>query len=166
MKKEVYIFGGLALVGVTLATLIVLKKKGKISLPGSEWVKPVEGKLTSPVGVRVDPVTGLKTETHNGQDIAVPIGTSVKAPKAGVIKSTTPTDAGGNQVIMVHNNGWFSGFAHLSKALVKPGQVVKQGEAIALSGNTGSHTTGAHLHYTMKDAKGQLLDPRNYVYKS
>ncbi len=164
MNKNYYIYGGIALVGVTLTILIIREKQGNGSLLAKEWIKPVDGRLTSPVGMRVDPVTKKQNVSHNGQDIAVPIGTKVKAPRDGEILNTNSSDAGGNQVVMVHNNGWFSGFAHLSKVLVSAGQKVKQGEIIALSGNTGRHTTGAHLHYTMKDEKGNTLDPRKYVY--
>lgn len=164
MKTTYYIYGGMLVAGITLTILIVRHHRTGAVILGPSWLKPVEGRLTSPVGLRVDPVTGKQNASHNGQDIAVPIGTEVKAPRAGEIKSTTPSTEGGNQVIMVHNNGWFSGFAHLSKVLVKPGQKVKQGEVIALSGNTGARTTGAHLHYTLKDEKGTILDPRKYVY--
>lgn len=167
MKKEHAIIGGIAVVGIVLTFLIIKKTFGKKiakSLDIGDWMKPVEGKLTSGFGLRKDPLNPSKTEGHNGQDIAVPMGTPVRAPAAGTIKNTTPTTEGGKQVIMVHDNGWFTGYAHLSEVLVKPGQKVKKGDIIAHSGNSGAHTTGAHLHFTMTDPKGVKVDPKKYVY--
>ncbi len=52
----------------------------------------------------------------------------------------------GKYIVIRHDNGYVTRYLHLSKALVKPGERVKMGEEIALSGNTG-RTTGPHLHY-------------------
>ncbi len=164
MKKEYLIFGGLALVGLTLTVLIVRAKKGTLSV-GSAWLKPVEGPLTSGFGKRKDPTNPTATQDHNGQDIAVPTGTPVKAPRNGVVMNTTPTTGGGNQIVLQHDNGWFTGYAHLSKVLVTKGQKVKKGQIIALSGATGAHVTGPHLHFTLTDEKGNKIDPKLYVYK-
>jgi murein DD-endopeptidase MepM/ murein hydrolase activator NlpD len=169
MKKEHAILGGIAVVGIVITFLIIKKTFGKKiakSMDMGDWMKPVEGKLTSGFGLRKDPLNPSKTQGHNGQDIAVPMGTPVKAPLAGTIKNTTPTDAGGKQVVMLHDNGWFTGYAHLSEVLVKPGQKVKKGEVIAYSGNSGAHTSGAHLHFTMTDPKGIKVDPKKYVYRA
>lgn len=170
MKKEHVIIGALVGVGIFLTYLIMRKPANKKPAANgsdiSSWIKPVVGKLTSGFGLRKDPLNPSKSEGHNGQDIAVPIGTAVKAPASGNIKSTSPTLEGGNQVVMVHDNGWFTGYAHLSQVLVKPGQKVKQGDVIAKSGNSGAHTTGAHLHFTMTDPKGVKVDPKKYVYAS
>lgn len=168
MKLDYIVYGGLGLVGITATVLLVrhFRKTGTGSSSGpTTWIKPVEGPLTSGVGQRVDPVSKKTIQTHNGQDIAVSVGTPVKAPADGTITSTTASEAGGNQIVMVHNNGWFTGYAHLSQVKVFKGQKVKQGQVIALSGATGAHITGPHLHFTMKDAKGTTLDPKKYVYK-
>lgn len=165
MKNNAYIYGGLALAGAALTIALIHyfnQKKGS----DSGWIKPAEGRLTSPVGIRIDPLTGNKIESHNGQDIALVMNTPIRDARDGMVISTTPTTAGGNQVIVQHNNGWRTGYAHLNSVVVKTGQHVKQGDIIAYSGNTGSHTTGPHLHFTMKDAQGNTLDPRDYVYTS
>ena len=164
MKTEHIVYGSLAVVGTISAILLIrhFTKSGEIII--TTWIKPVEGKLTSGVGKRIDPVSGKTVQTHNGQDIAVPIGTPVKAPADATVSSTASNDAGGKQIVLVHKNGWFTGYAHLSDVKVQKGQTVKQGQVIALSGNTGARTTGPHLHFTMKDEKGTTLDPKKYVY--
>lgn len=167
MKKQYLIIGGLGITAIVL-TYLLLKKSHPKKLQNSDkdWIKPISnGRLTSPFGYRNDPTSPTKKQLHNGQDIAVPIGTAVVAPMAGTIKSTSPTEGGGNQVVMVHDNGWFTGYAHLSKVAVKVGQKVKQGQIIAYSGNTGKHTTGPHLHFTLTDPKGNKVDPTKYIYK-
>lgn len=168
MKKEKVIIGSIAVIGVVIAFLIIKKSFGKkiaSSIDMGDWMKPVEGRLTSGFGLRKDPLNKSKSEGHNGQDIAVPMGTPVKAPMAGTIKTTAPNIAAGKQIVMVHDNGWFTGYAHLSEVLVKPGQKVKKGEVIAYSGNSGAHTTGAHLHFTMTTPQGVKVDPKKIVYK-
>jgi murein DD-endopeptidase MepM/ murein hydrolase activator NlpD len=164
MSKSALIYGGLTLVGVTLLVLII-KKSGATN----KWIKPVSGPLTSGFGLRKDPLNPSVTQGHNGQDIAVPTGTPVKAPLDGTVVSTASSVDGGNQVILLHQNkgpynNWKSGYAHLSKVLVKTGQKVKKGDTIALSGSTGAHTTGPHLHFTLSDANNVKVDPKKYVY--
>ena len=129
----------------------------------NQWIKPVDGPLTSGFGMRKHPVTG-ESKLHNGQDIGVGIGTKVFAPRNGTVHNTTPTADGGNQIVIIHDNGWFTGYAHLSKLYVKPGQKVKQGDLIALTGNTGQ-STGPHLHFTLTNPKGEKIDPKIYIYK-
>jgi murein DD-endopeptidase MepM/ murein hydrolase activator NlpD len=168
-KKEQIIFGGILITGVVITFLILKKSFGKkigTFIENKKWIKPVEGKLTSGFGMRVNPVNPSKSQGHNGQDIAVPIGTPIKSPASGRIANTTPTTGGGIQIVIQHDNGWFTGYAHLSKLLVKTGQKVKQGQIIALSGNTGAHTTGPHLHFTITNPKGIKVDPKKIIYTS
>ncbi len=167
-NRDKIILGGLLVTGVVVSFLLIKKFGGKKinrAIGGDTWMPPVNGRFTSPFGGRIDPVT-RKPAGHNGQDIAVPIGTMVKAPMAGEIVSTASSVEGGNQVVMQHTNGYFTGYAHLSKVLVKKGQHVRQGEVIALSGNTGKHTTGAHLHLTLTDPKGVKIDPKPIIFKN
>jgi murein DD-endopeptidase MepM/ murein hydrolase activator NlpD len=167
-RQQQIVLGGLAVVGVVLAFLVIKKtfgKKLKASLDNG-WMPPVTGRFTSGFGLRKDPLNTSKEQVHNGQDVAVPIGTAVKSPMSGVVKSTTSTEGGGNQVIILHDNGWFTGYAHLSKVNVNVGQKVSQGQVIALSGNTGAHTTAPHVHVTMTNPQGVKVDPKKYLYKN
>lgn len=117
---------------------------------------PVKGKITSKYGNRIHPVTGVK-KFHNGIDIAAPTGTHVLAPASGKVINRYYNSTGGNQLIIKHDNGFQTGYAHLHKIHVSVGDRVEQGELIAEVGNTGA-STGAHLHLTMRK-NGVLVDP-------
>ena len=98
---------------------------------------------------------------HTGVDYAVPEGTDVLAVADGVIENANWGKAYGTQLVQKLEGGWFI-YAHLSKALVKPGDKVSAGQVIAKSGNTGN-STGAHLHVELRTkprwSAGTDLDP-------
>jgi len=117
----------------------------KISLPAS-------GKITSSFGLRTDPIDG-KLRHHNGIDIAVPEGTEIKPVLSGKVVYSGYSNGYGNCVIVEHENGIQTIYAHNSKNLVKVGDTVTADTVIALSGSTG-RTTGPHLHFEVrKDGK-------------
>jgi murein DD-endopeptidase len=94
---------------------------------------------------RKNPVTG-RVMPHNGVDFPVHVGTKVVATGDGVIVKAARSPSTGIYIVLRNSSRYSSVYMHLSKALVKPGQKVTMGQAIALSGNTG-RTTGPHLHY-------------------
>lgn len=95
---------------------------------------------------RLNPVTGRVTP-HRGVDFAVPIGTPVLATGDGeVVVANSRVGAAGKYVAIRHGHQYMTRYMHLSRVLVKPGQKVKRGDRIALSGNTG-RSTGPHLHF-------------------
>lgn len=95
---------------------------------------------------RLNPVTG-KIAPHRGVDFAVPIGTPVLSVGDGeVIRVNKNGGSGGNYVAIRHGRQYMTRYMHLSRILVNPGQKIKRGQRIALSGNTG-RSTGPHLHY-------------------
>lgn len=96
---------------------------------------------------RLNPVTG-RIAPHRGVDFAVPVGTPVLAVGDGEVVTVKNGGAAGNYVAIRHGRQYMTRYMHLRKALVKPGQKVKRGDRIALSGNTG-RSTGPHLHYEM-----------------
>lgn len=124
----------------------------------AKFIKPTGGKITSRFGYRTDPKTKEKKQFHNGVDFAVPVGTKIIAPADGFVAGSGTNDMGGLQLFISHPGGYVSGFAHLSKVLVSPGVKVLQGQPVALSGNSGAHTTGPHLHYTLKK-NGKHINP-------
>jgi len=80
----------------------------------------------------------LTYDSHNGTDLAIPPGTRVVAPAGAlVVRVSTEFHRGGLKVFLDHGDGLLTGYAHLSRALVAPGQVVARGDAIALSGMSG-----------------------------
>ncbi|MDX7988064.1 murein DD-endopeptidase MepM [Xenorhabdus sp. 12] len=94
---------------------------------------------------RVNPVTGRVT-AHRGVDFAMPVGTPVLAVGDGEVIVSKFDGAAGNFIAIRHGRQYTTRYMHLRKLLVKPGQKVKRGERIALSGNTG-RSTGPHLHF-------------------
>lgn len=95
---------------------------------------------------RKNPVTG-RIAPHKGVDFSMPIGTPIIAPADGVVvKVSYQAGGAGRYVMLRHGREYQTVYMHLSRSLVKPGQSVKKGQRIALSGNTG-RSTGPHLHY-------------------
>lgn len=110
-----------------------------------ETLLPVNGPITSGVGMRIDPFDG-SWRHHNGIDIAVPEGTPVKAVADGTILYAGLRSGYGWTVIVEHDNGMISLYAHNSRITADIGQGVKKGEAVALAGSSG-RSTGPHVHF-------------------
>ncbi|HEY6942956.1 M23 family metallopeptidase [Dokdonella sp.] len=113
---------------------------------------PVDGRISGRFGnQRIYVVDGrdVPKSPHSGMDIAVPEGTPVKAPAAGVVTFADPgLYLTGGTVLIDHGHGVSSNFLHLSRIDVKLGQRVAQGDVIGAAGMTG-RATGPHLHWGM-----------------
>ena len=108
---------------------------------------PVEnGVITSGVGLRVDPFGSGKLVYHRGIDIAVPVGTPVRATRKGQIVFAGPRSGYGSTVIVEHANGDRTLYGHNSVVRVQLGDLVDSGTVVAFSGNTG-RSTGPHVHF-------------------
>lgn len=96
---------------------------------------------------------------HNGLDMGASVGTPIKAPLTGTVRSVGNTDSvpgcysWGQWLLIDHPNGLSSMFAHLSQTSVQPGQKINTGEIVGYVGNTG-YSTGPHLHYTLYVSEG------------
>jgi murein DD-endopeptidase MepM/ murein hydrolase activator NlpD len=99
---------------------------------------------------------------HTGLDISVPIGTPILALADGTVTNVWTNTTDGNAVGITYGNGYYSGYAHLSKIFVKEKDVVTKGQNIGLSGDSGN-ATGPTLHITIKDATGKLIDPLTVI---
>ncbi len=106
---------------------------------------PVQGPVGSGFGFRSDPFTG-RAALHTGLDFPADVGTPVQSAAGGMVVATEPHPAYGNLVEIDHGNGLLTRYAHLSKLLVKSGDLVKRGQVVALVGNSG-RSTGPHLHF-------------------
>jgi murein DD-endopeptidase MepM/ murein hydrolase activator NlpD len=115
---------------------------------------------SSNYGYRLDPITG-RNSFHTGVDLIAPHGTPVVAAAGGVVSTVGFIPEYGNIVDVDHDNGLTSRYAHLSKSLVKVGDVVLKGQSIAHVGATG-RTTGAHLHFEVRE-KGIPLNPNKFL---
>jgi len=112
------------------------------------FIWPVQGRISGRFGnARV--YNGQPGAGHSGMDIAVPTGTPVKAPAAGVVTFAAPDlYLTGGTVLLDHGYGVSSNFLHLSRIDVKVGDRIAQGQVIGAVGATG-RATGPHLHWGM-----------------
>ena len=157
---------------VTVVSLRYIFKAGdnkfglSLGAVNQKLIYPIKGTISSGFGTRIDPITGAAGQFHNGIDIYPPeprIGTKIKSPADGVVILMDWNDDGGNQLRIKHDNGYITGYAHLSKYLVKLGDKVKQGQYIAEVGATGK-VTGAHLNFTLVNTNtAAILDPTKYL---
>jgi murein DD-endopeptidase MepM/ murein hydrolase activator NlpD len=130
------------------------------------WGQPViKYKLSATYGKAGD----LWSSAHSGQDFAVPVGTKVSAVHGGTVVKAGPNGAGdgpayGNAVVIKHDDNTYSQYAHLSRVDVHPGQKVKTGQKIALSGNTGN-SSGPHLHFEIRTTAnyGTAINPVSFL---
>ena len=125
------------------------------------YIKPISGgRLSSNFGRRSAPTRGASTY-HKGVDWATPTGTAVMASSGGTVIRAGWGSGYGYVVYIRHPDGRETRYAHLSKVLVKSGETVKQGQKIALSGNTG-RSTGPHLHFEIL-INGSQVNPLQYL---
>lgn len=144
---------------------IVMEAVPKIMKRGTKipptYVKPISGgRLSSPFGKRTAPKKGASTY-HKGVDWAIATGSAVYASCGGTVAKAGWGSGYGYVVYINHEDGKQTRYGHLSKVLVSAGQHVKQGDKIALSGNTGV-STGPHLHFEIL-VNGKQVDPFKYL---
>lgn len=118
------------------------------------FANPTRGRLTSPFGTR----WGKK---HTGIDIAAPRGTPIYAADAGKVSFSGSKGSYGNLIIIDHENGYQTYYAHNSRNLVKQGQRVYKGQKIAEMGSTG-RSTGSHLHFEIRK-NDTPINPQSFV---
>ena len=121
-----------------------------------QW--PVQGSISSDYGYRH--IFG-GVNFHRGVDIPAPMGTAVHAAAGGTVIFAGEKGSYGNLVIIDHGNGFQTLYGHNSGFLVKPGDVVTQGQSIAAVGSTG-RSTGPHCHFEVH-LNGMLVDPLMYL---
>lgn len=121
---------------------------------------PVDGaRISSRFGPRFHPVLHYN-RLHGGIDLAAPVGTPIYASAGGTVTSASPSGCAGNMVIMKHDNGWETRYFHLNQYApdIAAGTRVEQGHQLGGVGNTGTCTTGPHLHYEVH-IDGEKVDP-------
>ena len=125
--------------------------------PGTGWLWPLDNyfTITSLFGPRIHPITG-KPGNHTGTDIAAPKNTPIKSARGGVVITATYNNSYGNYVVVQHDNGYATLYAHMNSRAVKEGDVVTQGQVLGYVGTTGS-STGYHLHFEVR-LNGNRLD--------
>lgn len=120
-------------------------------------------KITSPFGVRIHPTLGRPVK-HNGVDFGSGRGAEVYAASSGKVVLAQYNGTYGNYIIIEHNDGTSSVYAHLDKITVSKGSPVRKGDVIGYTGSTG-RSTGPHLHYEVR-IKGIPVDPKGFLVET
>lgn len=114
---------------------------------------PAKGSITSGFN---------KNDKHFAVDIALPVGTPVKSVSNGTVIFADWTPTNGNVVIVNHSEGIMSVYKHCETITKNQGDIVRTGEVIATSGNTGTQSTGAYLHFELWK-NGFPVDPTTFI---
>jgi biotin carboxyl carrier protein len=122
---------------------------------------PIPGASTGRLGER-RVFNGQPRAPHSGMDLKAKMGQPVRAPAAGKVLLADPLFFAGKTIILDHGLGLTTQYAHLSKFLVKAGDIVKKGQVIGKVGATG-RVTGPHLHWALK-LKNARIDPYSLVF--
>jgi len=133
-----------------LETLTMMANQRLFMLNSMPNGLPIQAiRINDGFGMRMHPLR-KKPVLHKGIDYKAEIGTPVYATADGVVEfSGNKGDGYGRQVILLHNFGFRTAYAHLNKMVVSSGEFVHKGQKIAESGNTGQ-STGPHLHYEVR----------------
>jgi murein DD-endopeptidase MepM/ murein hydrolase activator NlpD len=115
----------------------------------------VAGRVSSGFGARWG-------KSHNGIDIAAPVGTPIHAPVAGEVIASGPASGFGLWVRVRHDDGTVTTYGHVNRSLVQVGEKVTAGEEIAEVGNRG-RSTGPHLHMEVQTPGGTAVNPRPWL---
>lgn len=122
--------------------------------------RPVGGPITSPFGMRVHPITGVR-KLHDGTDFGVPCGTTVHAAASGTVITSGFNAAYGNRVILQHEGGLTTSYNHLSAEAARVGDRKQAGDIVGNSGTSGL-STGCHLHF-MVEKGGKPVNPMSWL---
>lgn len=125
-------------------------------LLGGTYIWPVSAPVSSQFGPRWG-------RPHNGIDLAANQGDEIRASRSGAVLIADTVPGYGETVVLLHDDGSRTLYAHCSKLLVKAGQRIRQGQVIALVGSTGQ-STGPHLHFEII-VNDQPSDPLLYLPK-
>lgn len=131
-----------------------------LTIPNGSPLK--NARLTSSYGYRIHPIT-KKRKFHRGMDLKAKMRTPIMATANGVVVYVRSKDRGdyGRVIKIQHSFGFMTIYAHLNKTDVKLGDVIRKGQIIGLTGNSG-RSSGPHLHYEVRYG-GKVLDPRDFI---
>lgn len=124
---------------------------------------PAEGRMSSPFGLRRF-FNGAPRSPHAGLDVALPVGTPIKAVTHGIVLATDDYFFNGKTIFIDHGNGLISMYCHLDRIEAKAGDEVVKGQHIGTSGQTG-RATGPHLHWSVV-LNGNMVDPELFLTRT
>jgi len=141
-----------------LESLMSTRSLGERILPGGWPI--IGGWISSHFGYRSDPFTG-RGAFHAGVDFAAPPGSKVISTGSGTVSYSGYKNGYGYVVEITHPTGYLTRYGHNSRNLVRTGQTVQKGDAIAIIGSTG-RSTGTHVHFEV-ERNGNTLNPMKYL---
>lgn len=141
-----------------LATQAASAYSSSPSRAGLSW--PLHAPVASGFGPRIHPVLGREM-FHTGLDLMAACGTPIRAAADGQVVYAAISASWGRRVILRHSTSLETGYAHMSRFLVRQGDVVKRGQILGLVGTTG-WSTGCHLHFDVI-VRGNYVDPAPYL---
>ena len=150
IKKKNPVDGNIYKVIVDLIDKFIIHQSGDII-----FIKPTNGFISKPF----DPARG-----HNGNDYIIKENSPIFASAGGYVVFADYTPNYGYTIIINHQENYVTKYLHCSSLLKKEGDIVQQGELIALSGNSGTESSGPHLHFEIwKD--GKPINPSEILIK-
>jgi murein DD-endopeptidase MepM/ murein hydrolase activator NlpD len=129
--------------------------------PSGSMVRPVSGAVTSDFGWRRDPFTS-RLKFHQGVDMRAAYGQEVQAAGAGKVVFSGEQGGYGTSVVIQHEDGTRTRYAHLSAALVEVGNEVQAGAPVGRAGRSG-RATGTHLHFEVIGRDGRRMAPQQWA---
>lgn len=140
--------------------LSVLKKvQMVVSKPADPLLymsKPVAGKIISPFGWRVHPISKQEM-MHEGIDIEATLGTNIRAAATGKVKSVAENAQYGKMIILEHSQDIETVYGHLGEIMINQGDLISQGQVIGKVGKTGM-VNASILYFELRE-KGKAIDP-------
>lgn len=130
---------------------------------GLDYSSPISGISSSGFGYRLHPILG-EVKFHYGTDFPANQGDDIAAFADGTVLIAGESDSYGNYIIISHDGGIQTLYAHCSELLVSSGEYVSRGQIIARVGSTGL-ATGPHLHFELKSGE-TYLNPEFYTYEA
>lgn len=127
---------------------------------GINYASPIPGASSSGFGYRLHPIQGV-VKFHYGTDFAANQSEAIAAFADGTVQLADECDSYGKYIVIEHDNGCETLYAHCSELLVSAGEEVSMGQTIARVGSTGL-ATGPHLHFELK-LNGTYLNPEYYT---
>ena len=140
------------------AGAVAMREDAQAVTAGSDYVWPLQdARVSSNFGMRFHPILKVN-RYHSGMDLSAPTGTPIQAAAEGRVIFAGNRGQLGKAVIVEHSDGSRTVYGHCSRLLVREGQTVGQGDAIAKVGSTGL-VTGPHLHFEIRNPEGKATDP-------
>lgn len=141
----------------------IYTKRSKSDYTSAEYTMPAEGAISSEYGLPRRK-SSQYVSYHRGLDIAAAEGTPVKAANSGIVRLAENLYVRGKCIVIDHGAGVYSSYFHLSKILVKEGDIVNRLQTIGEIGQTGS-ATGPHLHWEMR-AGNTCINPKSFLNRT